>query len=78
MNINIPQILEKGEGISVEFKRANSKLPDSLFETICAFLNRNGGTILLGVDDDKTLWDIDPKIADTLCKNISNLSNNPQ
>ncbi len=44
----IHRILEKGEGITVEFKRAGSSLPKSLFETVSAFLNRNGGTILLG------------------------------
>ena len=53
MNINIPQLIEQGEGVSMEFKRAKSKLPESLFETICAFLNRNGGIIILGVTDDQ-------------------------
>jgi len=47
MNINIPQLIENGEGISLEFKRARNKLPQNLFETICAFLNRNGGIVLL-------------------------------
>jgi len=52
MYINIPDILKKGEGISVEFKRAKNKLPENLFDTVCAFLNRNGGTVLLGVLDN--------------------------
>jgi len=51
MNINIKQILQQGEGISVEFKKSAQKLPESLFETICAFLNRNCGVILLGVEE---------------------------
>jgi ATP-dependent DNA helicase RecG len=49
---HIRAILKRGEGISVEFKSAKSELSGSLFQTICAFLNRNGGTILLGVSDD--------------------------
>jgi len=55
MKENIRQLLEQGEGISVEFKKASSQLPESFFETICAFLNRNGGSISLGVTDDKTI-----------------------
>ncbi len=78
MNINIRQLLQQGEGISVEFKKAENKLPETLFETICAFLNRNGGIVLLGVADDKTVEGIKPDIADGLVKNLANLSNNPQ
>lgn len=78
MNINIQQLIEKGEGISVEFKKAENKLPETLFETICAFLNRNGGVILPGIDDDKSLIGIDPDKAEMMCKSIANLSNNPQ
>jgi ATP-dependent DNA helicase RecG len=48
---NIQKILTQGEGLTVEFKLAKSELPSSLFETVCAFLNRSGGTILLGVSD---------------------------
>ena len=73
MNINIPKILQQGEGVTIEFKRATGKLPESLFETICVLLNHNGGTILLGVTD----CGVDPDKAPMLCKDIANLSNNP-
>jgi ATP-dependent DNA helicase RecG len=49
----IQNIIDKGEGLKVEFKKATNKLPKNLFETVCAFLNREGGSIVLGVDDDK-------------------------
>ena len=78
MKVNIPLLLQKGEGLMVEFKRAKNKLPENLFETICAFLNRNGGTIVLGINDDKTISGIDPELAHKFCKDIANLSNNPQ
>ena len=71
-------IIKNGEGLTVEFKKANTKLPDSLFETVCAFLNRSGGTILLGVDDDGNISGIEKNSVDVLCKQIANLSNNPQ
>ncbi len=45
----IQDILRRREGLTVEFKQAKSELPKSLFETVCAFLNREGGIILLGV-----------------------------
>ena len=78
MNINIHNLLEQGEGISVESKKASSQLPDNFFETICAFLNRNGGSILLGITDDKIVEGVNPNMVEILCKNIANLSNNPQ
>ena len=71
-------ILEKGEGISVEFKKATNQLPSNLFETIAAILNRNGGEILLGIDDDKSVIGINNRVVDQFCKQISNTSNNPQ
>ena len=78
MNINLLQLIENGEGVSVEFKKAGNKLPETLFDTICAFLNRNGGIILLGVSDNKMIDGIYPDVADLMCKDIANLSNNPQ
>ncbi|MDR1584008.1 MAG: putative DNA binding domain-containing protein, partial [Prevotellaceae bacterium] len=78
MNINIPKILQQGEGLSVEFKRAKNKLPESLFETVCAFLNRNGGVILLGISDNGTVEGVDIDAAEQMKKDIANLCNNPQ
>ena len=75
---DINKILKKGEGLTVEFKKATNKLPDNLFETVCAFLNRNGGEIVLGINDNKKIEGINEDKVNTLCKQISNLSNNPQ
>lgn len=74
----INKLLSQSEGLRLEFKKAKTELPSNLFETICAFLNRSGGDILLGVTDDRIIEGVDPNAAENLCKNIVNLSNNPQ
>jgi ATP-dependent DNA helicase RecG len=48
----LERILSKGEGLRVEFKKAQKGIPASLYDTVVSFLNREGGIILLGVDDD--------------------------
>lgn len=74
----IKKIIQEGEGVTVEFKRSKDSLPINLFETVCSFLNRNGGNILLGVKDDKVIEGVNPERAEILCKNIVNQSNNSQ
>ena len=49
---NIKSIIAKGEGLEVEFKESFNTLSRTVFETICAFLNRKGGHLLLGVSDN--------------------------
>ena len=45
-------VLKIGENVCVEFKRGGNGAQNDTFETICAFLNRFGGDIFLGVTDD--------------------------
>ena len=42
------------EGLGLEFERATDGLPGNFFDTVCAFLNMDGGLIVLGVEDDGT------------------------
>ncbi|WP_430810988.1 MULTISPECIES: AlbA family DNA-binding domain-containing protein [unclassified Carboxylicivirga] len=74
----IKQLLATGEGLCIEFKKANSGLPSNLFDTVVAFLNRSGGEILLGVEDNGQVVGIEKELAGQYQKQISNLSNNPQ
>ncbi len=74
----IKNIISKGEGISTEFKESKNGLPKNLFETICAFLNTKGGTIILGVSDSGKVTGIKNDKIEQLKKDIANLSNNPQ
>ncbi len=39
-------IIKNKETVTTEFKRAKDNLPSSLFETVCAFLNRNRWTYI--------------------------------
>ena len=73
MNITLKNIISQGEGLTVEFKKANKQLPENLFETVCAFLNRNGGYIFLGVDDNANIIGVEKSKIEILCKQISDL-----
>ena len=73
----IKHLIEQGEGIRTEFKESRTKLPRNLFESICAMLNRDGGDIVLGVDDNGVVTGVDKKMVDELKNNLVTLSNNP-
>lgn len=50
----LKQLIYKGEKVDVECKKAQNSVPDSVYETYSSFANTKGGTIVLGVDEDKT------------------------
>ncbi|MEW6196544.1 MAG: RNA-binding domain-containing protein [Bacteroidota bacterium] len=72
----VKNLLKQKEGIRLEFKEAKEKLPENLFETICAFLNREGGSILLGVKDNGSCAGVAPDLIGKFSAEISSLSNN--
>ena len=76
--LHIKQLLTSGEGIRIEYKKARTALPENIFETICAMLNRDGGDILLGVDDNGNVLGIDNRSIENMKTNLVNLSNNNQ
>jgi ATP-dependent DNA helicase RecG len=81
MNANERQLLEmirQGEGISVEFKTCRNQLSRDVYETVCAFLNRYGGTILLGVADSGAIQGIDQDAVAQMKKDFVAAVNNPQ
>ena len=71
-------ILKSGEKINVELKTSKNNLPANLFESVCAFLNRNGGHIFLGVDDSKNIIGVNKDKINDLKRDFINLCNNPQ
>ena len=70
------EILEIGETIRVEFKRCGNGIESDTYETVCSFLNAEGGYIFLGVDDDGTILGINPKCVTDITKSIINTLNN--
>jgi ATP-dependent DNA helicase RecG len=79
MNIErVKRLIKQKENIRLEFKEAGTALPGNLFETICAMLNRDGGDIVLGVQDDGTIKGVNESSISTMVTNLVNLSNNSQ
>ncbi len=62
----LKSIIRDGEGLTVEFKECRDQINRDVYETVCAFLNRSGGHIVLGVDDNGNIIGID---ADALASN---------
>ena len=72
------KIIRKGEGITTEFKSCRKRLGKDLFETVCAFLNRYGGHLVLGVEDDGNISGIDESSIKELLNNLITSANNQQ
>ena len=70
-------IFNIGETISVEFKRCGNGIDDDTYETVCSFLNRYGGDIFLGVENNGKVRGVPEKSAHDLVKNFINMVNNP-
>ncbi|RSX58470.1 RNA-binding domain-containing protein [Bifidobacterium samirii] len=69
-------VLKEGESVTVEFKRCGDRPHPDVFETVCSFANRLGGSIYLGVNDDGAVEGIDPKRAVEVERNIANVISN--
>lgn len=76
-DVDIKTLLTIGENIVIEFKRAGEGPKADTFESICAFLNRNGGNLLLGVADDGKVIGLPPKDAPMMVKQLVNVMNDP-
>jgi len=74
---DIKDLIKKGEGITIEFKESKKELNKDTFESVCAMLNRFGGHLLLGVEDDGTVCGVDRDCVDKIKKNFVTQMNNP-
>ena len=68
----------KGEGTQIEYKTCTEEISESLYESVCSFLNHTGGQILVGVQDDGTIVGVNPDRVEKLKTNIINCINNPE
>lgn len=73
----IRSLLQQGEGLKIEFEEAQGGMPKSVYETVCAFSNTQGGEILLGVRDNGEVIGIAPNQICQLKKDFANTINNP-
>ena len=71
-------VLKVGEHIGVEFKRGGNGAQNDTFETICAFLNRFGGDIFLGVTDDGKVVGVPEGEVEPIKRHIVNVASDPQ
>ena len=86
MNVNtIIETLRKGERVTLECKKAQSSVPNSVWESYSAFANTYGGLILLGVWEDMNEKDINKRFtitgvdnAEKILKDFWNLVNNAE
>ena len=66
----IKSVTKQGENIKVEFKECRDSLGSNVFETVCAFLNRFGGELLLGVKDNGRIEGIDKSCVERMKKDF--------
>jgi ATP-dependent DNA helicase RecG len=74
----ILELIRQGEGLDLEFKACRNQLNRDVYETVCAFLNRHGGTLLLGVQDDGNIQGVEPDAVAQIRKDFVTAINNPQ
>ena len=75
---DIFELINMGESINIEFKESKTSPTKDIYQTICAFLNRIGGYIVLGVKDNGKIAGISPEHISKIKKEIVTSANNPQ
>ena len=68
----------KGEKIDVEFKESKNASTKDIFDTVCSFNNRNGGHILLSVDDNREIIGANEDKVNKIIKEFTTSINNSQ
>lgn len=72
------KLSQKGEGSTIEYKTCTEHISESLYETVCSFLNHSGGQILVGVCNDGEIIGVDSGKVETLKANIITAIKNPE
>ncbi len=70
------ELINGGEGLIVEFKKSQTDITKDVYETVCAFSNRDGGHIFLGIKDNGTIIGVDPNCVDKIKKEFVTSVNN--
>lgn len=72
----ILNILSKGENHTTEFKKSQTSITKDVYESVCAFSNRDGGHIFLGVKDNGEILGIEPNCVEQIKKDFVTAINN--
>ena len=70
------KLIEGGENIRVEFKKSTTEITKDVYDTVCSFSNRDGGTIVLGVKDNGDILGVAPDAVDRMKKDFVTSINN--
>jgi ATP-dependent DNA helicase RecG len=71
-------MLAVGETVAVEFKRCGGGISADTYETVCSFLNRFGGDLYLGVENDGSVSGIPAAAVSDMIKNFIKMVSNPE
>ncbi|MCL2004391.1 MAG: ATP-binding protein [Oscillospiraceae bacterium] len=77
-NEKLKNVFAVGETVAVEFKRCGNGIESDTYETVCSFLNRYGGDIFLGVEDNGTVCGVPKASAVGIVKNFIKMVGNPE
>jgi len=69
-------IINAGEGLTIEYKKCHSRINRDVYETVCAFLNRQGGHLVMGVSDNGAIVGIAPEALADIKKDLVTTLNN--
>jgi len=77
-NNKLRGVFTVGETVAVEFKRCSDGIHSDTYETVCSFLNRYGGDIYLGVEDNGSVSGVPDSAAPEIIKNFIKMVSNPE
>ena len=72
------KLIQGGENLQVEFKKSTTEITKDVYDTVCSFSNRDGGTIILGVKDNGEILGVAPDAVDRMKKDFVTSINNGQ
>lgn len=71
-------LIHSGENTRVEFKKSTNNITKDVYDTVCSFSNRDGGIIILGINDNGEILGISPDAVDRIKKDFVTSINNDQ
>lgn len=76
--MRVQELIAAGESSRIVFKDCKNGIHTDVFETICAFLNSGGGTLLLGVKENGAVQGMPPRALPEIIKGLVRAAENPE